>query len=492
MNTLGLEVSDAGFEAALGRRPEGEGQPSAEFLVPPGAVPAVAFAGESGPVFGAAAEQQRFLSPRQICDGFWDELSLQPSNLRAGRRPIACSELAYHFLRHVLDGLPAEAREAGAVALALPSSFTDGGARAEERVGILLGICQDLGVKLSALVDASCAALLDPAALAPSRGTVLHVDLGLRAAGLTVLDVGERATRRAFTRVPGAGWLALAESARKALADRFLRQTSFDVSADRRTEQAFYLEALEAIETFASQQEATLGLVTGTRERSISVPRDGLVADLRPLADLIAKAAQEMLLRMGLGLQSVHVLFTHRARRLCGLGKAFRRHGAVALDTLPPGAAARGAAVLAMDFKPPEEIADVPELHACELPTANEDMAGALRSAFAFVRTERRREGRPTHVVCDGVCYPLNAAGVRVATGGAVQRGDFAVDVSPAAIGACDVVIEPGESGWRAVAVVGSERHEIPGGDVALAPGDMLEIHGLPGFARLLFVRMAG
>ncbi|MGH8019329.1 MAG: hypothetical protein ACREIA_13760, partial [Opitutaceae bacterium] len=328
MKTLGLEMIDAGFEVAVGRSSPGGGVASAERLDPPGTVPAVALWGGSSLHFGAAAEARRFLYPRQMSEVFWDELSLAPSALRQTGRQLSYSELCYHFVRNLVDGLPGVASEHESLVLAAPSSVIGSGERSEERVGILLGICDDLELKLASVVDASCAALLDPELVPPSRGSVLVVDLGLQASTLTVVEVGDTISRHATSRIVGAGWLALVDAARRALSDRFLRQTSFDVGADRHTEQAFHLETLAALDAFTTQPEAWLRVISGSRERSISVPRDGFVADLRSFSDAIAEGAKEKLARLGMSLPGVQVYLTSRARHVCGLAKALRGTGA--------------------------------------------------------------------------------------------------------------------------------------------------------------------
>src|SRR5690606_6583423 len=135
---------------------------------------------------GWDAEARRFLFPRQVSDSFWDEMSLQPSKLRRGGRALTFSELSYHFFRHIIDGLPGVASEHESLALAVPAPFTEGGERGEERLGVLLGICHDLELRLGAIVDAACAALIDPEAGPPNRGTAVVIDLKHHAALLTL------------------------------------------------------------------------------------------------------------------------------------------------------------------------------------------------------------------------------------------------------------------------------------------------------------------
>ncbi len=450
-------------------------------------MPAVALPVEGALLFGAEAEDRRFLHPRQVCDLFWEEFSLAGSGVRQGGRELSHSELGFHLVRHIVDALPGAAASTDGVALALPSVMLDGTERSEERVGILLGICGDLELGISTIVDAAVASLRDPEAAPPARGSVLIVDLGLHAATLSVVDFGVTVSRQDCSRLPGAGWLALADLARRTLADRFLRQTSFDVSADRRIEQEFYRQSIDALTTFASRPEAWLRVASGSRERSISVPRDGFAGDLRPLSETIAQGAREMLARMGLGLSGVQVHLTSRARQVCGLATALRSRGAIAVSVLSAGAAARGAAVIACERKRPASLEDVPVETAITVATG-EDPIAALRAAFVVKRHGGPRDGAPSHVVIDGAAHPVRANGLRIGVGTS-DAGDLGVPVNPVGVGPCQLLIHPGDGGVRASAIVGGEQLSLPGGDAALAPGDSVEIHGTNGVARLLFVR---
>lgn len=490
MKTLGLEMVDAGFEVAVGRAVADGGRVQAERLLPPGTIPAAALVDGNELHLGPAAEARRFLFPRQITDAFWEDISLQPSNLRRANRALSYSELAYHFLRQLIDGLPGVATEHESLVLALPAAFSEGGERAEERLGILLGICGDLELRLGAIVDAGCAALLDPEAQPPSRGTALVIDLNQHAALLTLADVDGAVTRRNFARIPGAGWQALVEQARRTLADRFLRQTSFDVSADRNTEQEFHDETLDALDTFTTQSEAWLRITSSAKERAIQIPRDAVAAELRGLADSVAMAAAELLARNGHRPASVQVYLTSRARHLCGLGTALRARGALSVTVLSAGAAARGAAVIACQRPAVKDIADVPIETALLLPSANADTRVALRSAFSFHRHAGGRETGPTHVVYDGIAHALRATGMRIAAGMNGQASDAAVPVAPVGVGPCEIVIEAHNGHWRVSALLGREPVSLPDGDTPLAAGDVLEVHGAPGVARLLFVRV--
>lgn len=481
---------DAGFEVAVGRFAPDSGKRTAERLEPPGTVPASAAIDNGAVIFGNTANDRRFLSPKEYCDVFWDELSLNPSNLGRQTRALSYSELGFHFLQHLVDGLPGVATEHESLAIAVPASFLEGNG-AEERIGILLGICKDLELRLATIVDVACASLFDPESTRPPRGGALVVDLGIHSANLTLVDIDETGTKRSFTRIAGSGWKAMTDLARKSFADRFLRQTSFDVSINRNTEQEFYGQTLQALRAFMSKSEAWLRVVSGSRERAVTIPRDAALVDLKPMAEIIAKAAQEFLTRQGRQLAGMQVFLSPRARQLCGLAKAMRAFGALSVTLQTNGAAARGAAFIACDRRTPADPSEVPIEDSIAFPAEDSETGGTLRSAFSIYRHPGNRDRNPTHVVIDGVVHGLRSPATVIGAGGNGKRPDLKIDAPPAGLGACEILISSVDGRWQASARMNGRVHVLPGAEAPLAPGDILEIHGAPGLARLMFVALA-
>lgn len=481
---------DAGFEVALGRIAPDSGKKTAERLTPPGTVSAVAAIEDGAILFGDEATDRRFLSPRDYCDVFWDELSLNGSNLGRQVRSLSYSELGYHFLQQLVDGLPGIAREHESLAVAVPASFLEGKG-SEERVGILLGICGDLELRLSTIIDAACASLFDPESTRPARGGALVVDLGIHSANLTLVDIDEAGTKRSFTRIAGSGWRAMTDLARKAFADRFLRQTSFDVSINRNTEQEFYGQTLQSLRAFMSKSEAWLRVVSGSRERAVTIPRDAAVVDLRPLAETIAKGAQEFLTRQGRQLAGMQVFLSPRARQLCGLAKAMRALGALSVTLQTNGAAARGAAFIACDRKVPADLAEVPVEDSIAFPTEDSETSGSLRAAFSIHRHSGDRSLNPTHVVIDGIAHGLRPPETVIGVGGNGRKPDLRINVPPAGLAACDILVTSVDGRWQASLSMEGRLHGLPGAEAPLAPGDILEVHGAPGLVRLMFVALS-
>jgi hypothetical protein len=78
-----------------------------------------------------------------------------------------------------------------------------------------------------------------------------------------------------------------------------------------------------------------------------------------------------------------------------------------------------------------------------------------------------------------------------IGAGGNGKKPDLKIDVPPAGLGACDILIASVDGRWQASARLDGRLHGLPGAEAPLAPGDILEIHGAPGLVRLMFVALS-
>src|SRR5436853_372197 len=97
MATLGIEMADVGFGAAVAKGPgQVETLPARDSIQ---AWPAFAYYDGKELHFGRAAEDQWFVHPRSVSHSFWSKLTHEPSALGAmGERMPSYSELGFHFL----------------------------------------------------------------------------------------------------------------------------------------------------------------------------------------------------------------------------------------------------------------------------------------------------------------------------------------------------------------------------------------------------------
>src|SRR4051812_21886133 len=163
MATLGIELSDVGFRAALcgaGEDPQllalAERQGASEW-------PGFAYHDGKKFSFGRAAEDMWFVHPRSVTHTFWSKLAHDPAGLQvAGSgKPPSSSQLAFYFLQEYLKQVSAAAPGVDKVVLAVPGSYLKDSATEEEKIGLLLGMAGELKLPLAGVIDSGCAALCD-------------------------------------------------------------------------------------------------------------------------------------------------------------------------------------------------------------------------------------------------------------------------------------------------------------------------------------------
>src|SRR5258705_2835476 len=111
MATLGIELGDAGFQAALCNKSEAQclSVGDANGIVD---WPGFAYFDGKNFAFGRSAEDQWFVHPRRVVHTFWARIAHEPSTIGPVGKPAAVSELAFHFLRRFTPRIPARASPA--------------------------------------------------------------------------------------------------------------------------------------------------------------------------------------------------------------------------------------------------------------------------------------------------------------------------------------------------------------------------------------------
>ena len=117
MATLGIELCDAGFQAASCSNNESQCLSVADAN---GTVdwPGFAYFDGQGFAYGRAAENQWFVHPRRVAHTFWARLAHEPSTIGPIGRQAPFSELAFHFFSEFTQRVTAAAPEPMANAIA--------------------------------------------------------------------------------------------------------------------------------------------------------------------------------------------------------------------------------------------------------------------------------------------------------------------------------------------------------------------------------------
>jgi hypothetical protein len=412
MTVLGLELCDAGFEAACPK----DGHAGYPVIEGGGPLGWLGLAGQDGGQiqFGPAAEDIWYARPKQVTHKCWNRLSHEASPLGLPGRPLSYSQLSYFFLRDFHQRVTAVTGTPDRVVFAVPGDYLLDAPTEEERVGLLLGMAQELKLPLAAVVDMAAAALCDPRVdYFDSHLPVLVIDVHLRGTELTLFRPAADGapTRHDFAKVSHTGVAELLRQITSAMGNRFLRHTTFDIQEDGRIGQAFYRQTKEFLLSGVMGYHYQIN--TGNRTYELIATRDQLESDLVGFNQSIVQGAQAILQKGAGRFPRCTVALTARAGLLAGLPAALHAAGFSRVLHLPPGAAAGGAVRLGSLSESLPPIDDVPVI--TDAPARLLPQQSADRFIVRLVKARRPSPARrPSHALCEGLGHLLD--GLKVFT----------------------------------------------------------------------------
>lgn len=479
MATFGIELSNAGFQAAVA----GGAEPRLVETAGAAAWPGFAYHDGQRLSFGRAAEDAWFVHPRQVCHVFWDKLSHESSSLSVAGKPQSFSELAYYFLRDYSAQLTKAAGTADRVVLAVPDTFLRDATAEEQMIGLLLGMAGELRLPLVGILDLASAALCDPTGPGINPALpVVHVDLHLSGADLSLhLAEGGRLVRRETVHLLTIGQAALLKHLTAAMGNRFLKQTAFDILEDGRIEQTFYRQTKDFM--LGGAAEFRYQINTARRTYEMTGTQEQLVVDAAASAATLVQGVQALAQKLPERTGPVTVALSDRAAAVPGLESRLRASGLTRLVRLPPGAAARGAAHLATQRAPIDDLADVPVETGVALAQVRQAMGMPWEAHLHKVRLAEPRP-LPTHVIIDGLGHVIGGNG-KFTIGSAGTSPDLRLPEPFNAAGDClvKIVREDGRLWFADTAGAGGDRQTR----IALEAGDRIVVRCGPASADLLF-----
>ncbi|MBL9186250.1 MAG: hypothetical protein JNK23_02110 [Opitutaceae bacterium] len=424
MATLGIDLCDAGFQAAVADQetarplPVDDAQGSGEW-------PGFAYFDGQKYAFGRAAEDNWFVHPRRIAHTFWTRLAHEPSTIGPIGKAAAFSELAFHFFSDFTRRARA-ATPADKVVLAVPGAYLKDPATEEEKIGLLLGMAGELQLPLAGIVDGACATLCDPRAggFNPALPVVL-VDLHLEGADITLLRAEEHLERRDFIHLPQSGSAQLLKNFTAAMGNRFLRHTAFDILEDGRIEQLFFRQTKEFVLNGAPEHRFQIN--TAKRTYEMLAKRDQLTADAQGFVATLVQGLQSFLHHSPHASEPCTIALTDRAAIVPGLEERLRTAGFHRILKLAAAAAACGAARLGESrHEPAADLADVPVETAVPVALARRTAAAPWEAHLQKLRTAGAPRLQPTHAVLDGIGQPITS-GARFTIGLGSLGADLAL-----------------------------------------------------------------
>lgn len=327
--------------------------------------------------FGEEALRMLRIHPRQSNQQYFTRLNADPLPV-PGRRARNHADLVY---LHLMTFKPLIEAQGGDVLLAVP------GILSTDQLGVLLGVIQEVGIRVAGFVDAAVAAL--STRQVPSKA--YHLDVMLQRAVVTAVEAGDSVAKSGAQEVPDCGLNRLLDAWINVIADRFVRETRFDPLHAAATEQQLFNQVYDWIEGGAEGADLVVEIVHADHTRRVELGRGVLEEKaeqrLRQLADALPRGAE--------------VFLSARSARLPGLHRTLReleiRATALDDDALPRGCLANLRHI-------------VPEDGELRLVTRLPLGAGRAEPAHAPVPVRPA----PTHALLGHEARPLADAGLPV------------------------------------------------------------------------------
>ncbi len=160
----------------------------------------------------------------------------------------------------------ASAPASTAVVLVVPGGYRT------EQLGLLLGLAQECGMPVRALVDAAAAASVRPY----PKCQLVYVDASLYRVAVSLLAQNGEAQVRAEHAL-AQGLSGAADTFARRIADHFVRATRFDPFTHAETEQGLYDRLPEWLEALQREERVELSLKYRNEEFRITAERDAIL-----------------------------------------------------------------------------------------------------------------------------------------------------------------------------------------------------------------------
>ena len=447
MGALAIEINDSGLAVA---------NETGVLAVEPG------FARiEGGRIAtGEQARSRARLQPRQTSSRFWSALSMDPGSAGSDIAKSA-AELAFAQLESLWQRFGGGAT---AVVLVVPGGYRT------EQLGLLLGLAQECGMPVRALVDAAAAASVRPY---PKRQLV-YLDASLYRVSLSLVEQNGEAQVRAEHAL-AQGLAGVADAFARRIADQFVRATRLDPFAHAETEQALYDRLPEWLDALQREERVELLLKYRNEEFRITAERDAVLSVAKgPYRAFIQLIAQHREPGKRLVLQ-----LSDRIAALPGFVGELKRLDDSQIERFTAGHAARSVLLVPSIAAAQGDVKLLKRVPWREAP-AEEARDGERRAPEPTPVLARTKP--PTHVVYGGLAYRVGAAGLAIGREADPQRRTV---VLLGATGVsrlhCEVILRDGELKLRDLSSYGTFVNERRvAGETTLSRADVIRV-GSPG-----------
>jgi hypothetical protein len=448
MTALAIDINDAGLVVA---------SDAAVLATEPG----FARVDRGKIVTGDAAKAAARLQPRQTSNRFWSALSLEPGSAGSDIAKSA-AELAYAQLESLW-----RTHGSGVTDVLLVVQ----GAYRTDQLGVLLGLAQECGMPVRALVDAAAAASVRPYA----ESQVVYVDAGLHRASVTLIDQDGEAHVRSEHAL-NQGLAGIADAFARRIADLFVRSTRFDPFTHAETEQQVYDRLPQWLARLQRDERIEVELEYREERFRVAAERDAVFGVAhgfcRALAQLVAQHRERG--------KNLVVQVSERLAALPGFSSELARLDDAETESFEAGHVARSA-LLARSLLAAPSSAQVKFVKRLPWRAAPRGELPARRQPASIEGSPAAAP--PTHLVYAGFAYRVGSAGVAIGREADPQRRTLVVGEANSGVSRvhCEVVLRDGELKLRDLSSFGTFVNERRiSGETTLKRADVIRV-GSPG-----------
>ncbi|MDX1507218.1 MAG: FHA domain-containing protein [Woeseiaceae bacterium] len=426
--------------------------------------PGFALLEDDGLTTGNEAYANARIKPRRIHDHYWSNLVTEPLPDQRFRH-LSAADLVSRQLEQIRDRIDGKGDR---IVVAVPAYMNS------DNLGLFLGVCNEVGLPVIALVDGAVAATRRQYL----NARLVHADLSLHSTMLTRLSQAGQVQVEKSEVIERNGLVALYESWIRMISDAFVKQSRFDPLHTAETEQLLLNRIPGWLD--AASSGATVGLAIEYQGvmHEAEVESLQLLSAAAPVYQRIVSQLRAMLRAD----ETPAIQLTDRAARLPGLADMLKARVGGEVFLLEPGAPARGLLSRCRDLKAGGQVSLIRQLPwdqaAIEIQVVDDVAAG----------------GRPTHVLFEDSAYRLN--GEPLCLGTQAVAGERWIDLGAAMPGVsrkhCELLVENGQCVVRDFSRYGTflNGHRMDGTAV-LQVGDLLRL-GTPGYELRLITTEVG
>jgi hypothetical protein len=398
---------------------------------------------------GIPALAQAHLEPHLCRNRYWDELSAEP-----GADDKSHAEIAFLQLQRMFKDL---GKPNADVLLVTPSHYS------REQLGLVLGITQECGIKVTGLVESAVAASSRPSL----DRQLMHLDMGLHRLSVAVIGQDEAAQVDRAEHLIDTGVITMMDRWAHRISELFVIATRFDPLHHAETEQRLY----DALPDWVAQLRPDEKLEVDLDGHSLHLESNHFVSALedqfRALAQLIGS--------LRIPGVAVALQLSDRLAKIPGLRDYLGKLDDCEIITLPAShtAVAVGAAMEHLSTQAQGGLRLIRRLPWREEPSAGQAPVTNTAAAAA-------PEPLATHVVYQGIARTVSSTMV-IGRSPAADGLRLVLVGDTEAISAehCEVQRRDGELWLRDLSRYGTlVNQQRVAGEARLRPGDQIQIGG--------------